>query len=229
MKIDILFEDNHLLIVNKASGELSQGDFTGDVTLLDHCKAYIKEKYNKPGNVFLSPVHRLDRPVSGCLIFGRTSKALSRMTQKFKNNEVTKTYLALSDKIPTEPLDTLTHYLRKDDKSNSTKTCKEGSQGAKKAVLDYELLGVDRNISLLKVVPVTGRSHQIRVQLQSIKCPIIGDTKYGSKIKQDDDSIALHCYKLEFLHPVTEQQLRITAAVPRTKYWDIMKSLITAV
>lgn len=229
MKLDILFEDNHLLIVNKPCGLLSQEDITGDETILDRYKTYIKEKYNKPGNVFLAAAHRLDRPVSGCLILGKTSKGLSRIGQKFKNNEIRKIYVALSDKMPSETDGSLSHYLKKDEKSNFTKSVKANTSGAKLATLDYELVGMDRGICLIKVMPKSGRSHQIRVQLQTIKCPIIGDSKYGSKIEMDDGSICLHCYCLEFEHPVTGQSIRITASPPRNKYWDIMKSLISAV
>lgn len=230
MEKNILFEDNHLLVVNKPSGMLTQGDKTGDRTVLDYYKSYIKEKYNKPGDVFLAPIHRLDRPVSGCLILGRTSKGISRMTEQFKNQKVSKTYLALTTSKPDMLSGHLEHYLLKDPKFNRTRVASAKTNGAKLAVLDYELLGVYGGLNLIKVEPKTGRSHQIRTQLSHIKCPIIGDVKYGGeKIKNDESQILLHCYRMKFIHPVSKEVMTVKSALPKNRFWNQMKSLITII
>lgn len=230
MEKNILFEDNHLLVVNKPAGWLTQGDKTGDKTVLDFYKKYIKEKYNKPGDVFLSPVHRLDRPVSGCLILGRTTKGIARMNEQFKNHNVSKTYLALTSSQPEILSGHLENYLLKDPKQNRTRVAGSKTQGAKLAVLDYELLGVYGGLNLIKVEPKTGRSHQIRTQLSHIKCPIIGDLKYGGKkIEEDDSMILLHCYKMRFVHPVSKEVMTVKSALPKNTFWNQMKSLITII
>ena len=230
MKRNVLFEDNHLLVVNKPTGILTQGDSTGDKTILDFYKEYIKEKYDKPGAVFLAPAHRLDRPVSGCLILCRTSKAASRMTELFKNNDIKKTYLALTNNAPSILEGHLEQYLLKDEITNRTKVVKSQSNGAKLAVLDYELIGAENELKLIKVNPSSGRSHQIRAQLSHLKCPILGDVKYGGrKVGEDEGYIFLHCYKMQFVHPVTKETVTVKAGTPQHRYWDQLKSLISMV
>jgi 23S rRNA pseudouridine1911/1915/1917 synthase len=218
--LDILYEDNHLIIVNKEAGDLVQGDKTGDHTLLDGVKAYVKKKYNKPGDVFLGLVHRLDRPVSGAVIFARTSKALTRMNEIFKNREIKKEYLAIVENRPQEFEGTLVHYIIKDEERNVSKALDSTKKGGKRAELTYELIGEISGMILLKVNPITGRPHQIRCQLKKIGCSIVGDKKYGSIHEIDDRSICLHCHKLEFMHPVKKEPIRITAGVPRANPWN---------
>jgi 23S rRNA pseudouridine1911/1915/1917 synthase len=218
--LDIIYEDNHLIIVNKEAGELVQGDKTGDFTLLEGVKAYVKKKYNKPGDVFLGLVHRLDRPVSGAVIFARTSKALTRMNEIFKNREIKKEYLAIVEHRPAEFEGHLVHYIIKDEERNISKVYDREKKGTKKVELSYELIGELYGMILLKVNPITGRSHQIRTQLSKINCPIVGDKKYGSIHEIDDRSICLHCHKLEFIHPVTKENIKIVADVPNANPWN---------
>ncbi len=227
----ILYEDNHLLLINKPAGALTQGDQTGDDTILDHYKGYIKKKYQKPGNVFLAAAHRLDRPVSGCLILGRTSKGLSRITQAFKNQEVTKRYLAVVDQRP--PLDNgrLTDHLLKDGKRNVTKVVSGSHPQSKKAVLDYELIGEHKGRYLLSIEPKTGRSHQIRVQLSHMGCPIHADLRYGGTGTTEDRSIALHCFSMTFDHPTLRESMTVRCMPPKIKVWEpfcaVLKNLLT--
>jgi len=219
----VLFEDNHLLAVNKKSGILVHGDQTGDKSLLETAKAYIKKKYNKPGDVFLQPVHRIDRPTSGLVLFARTSKATTRLTKLFKEKQIQKVYYALVTVKPPFKKDKLTHYLLKNERNNTVKVVSESTQSAKESILEYELVKTVRDNYLLKIRPITGRSHQIRVQLSTIGCPIIGDFKYGSKQYTDGRSIALHAHELSFIHPTKKEQLKINCPLPQNKIWHLIK------
>ena len=231
MQLQVLYEDNHLLAVNKPAGYLSQGDETGDVTVMDLAKEYIRLRYDKPGEVFLGSIHRLDRPVSGAIVFARTSKALSRMTQVFRDRKVTKTYWAVVAEQPSPIEGRLTGYIYKDAKKNLSKLLPKANsnrhQGAKEAVLDYKLLGRIGTNVLLEVRPLTGRPHQIRVQLaQQLGCPIRGDLKYGFRQANEDGNINLHSRSLEFLHPVKKEQVKITAELPREdQLWQLFRGI----
>ena len=219
----VLFEDNHLIIVNKPAGYLSQGDATGDIDMTEITKQYIKVKYDKPGLVFLGLAHRIDRPVSGALIMCRTSKALSRMTELFKKREIKKTYHAIIMNRPPNVSDRLVSYLRKDTKRNKSKVSKKPFQGAKEAVLSYTQISEIGNHSLLEVNLETGRPHQVRAQLSHYKMPILGDAKYQPQAPLHDMSIALHSRSLEFIHPVKKEPVRVTAAYPNTEWWNIFQ------
>lgn len=217
--ITVLFEDNHLLVVNKAAGVLVQGDSTGDVPLVELCKKYIKEKYNKPGEVFLGVVHRLDRPVSGVVVFARTSKSLERMNALFREKETQKTYLAIVRKKPSLPEGVLVHWLQKDEKKNKTTVFKNETKGALRSELTYKVLGTARDHWLLQVNPLTGRPHQIRAQLASMGCVIAGDLKYGDNDPNPDGSIYLHARRLTFVHPVKKEKVTFEAALPDMGMW----------
>lgn len=217
--MNILFEDNHLIAINKPAGMLTHSDITGDKTALELTKSYIKKKYNKPGEVFLQPVHRLDRPTSGLLLFARTSKATVRMTKIFKERDCQKIYYALSDHLPQQFSGNLEHFLEKNHKKNIVNASKKNVDNSKKAVLNYEVISSFNNLNLFKILPKTGRSHQIRVQLAEIGCPIIGDLKYGSKIKTDGRSIGLHAFSLSLIHPVRKNQLMIQCPFPDNEFW----------
>lgn len=210
----ILFEDNHLLIINKRVGELVQGDQTGDVPLLEMAKAYIKEKYNKPGNVYLGVVHRIDRPVSGIVLFARTSKAASRLSDDIRRKAWKKTYLAVTQPWKAEPEGTLRHYLRKDAAKNKSFVVKEGDKRGKESILHYRLLGHLDRYSVLEVELETGRHHQIRCQLAATSSPIMGDLKYGAKRSRPDGGITLHARQLTLNHPVGKQALQIDCPLP---------------
>lgn len=216
---EVLFEDNHLLIVNKASGVLVQGDSTGDTPLVDLAKLYIKEKYNKPGEVFLGVVHRLDRPVTGVVVLARTSKALERMNALFREKETSKTYWAVTKRKPPLPEGTLIHWLLKDEKKNKTKAFNKEMPGTSRSELRYKLISEIDSFYLLEVKPLTGRSHQIRVQLASMHCPIKGDLKYGDVDPNGDGSICLHAHTLEFIHPVKKIPISVTAKLPAIGAW----------
>ncbi len=220
-KIKILYEDNHLLVVNKPSGILSQGDITGDNDITSIMKQYIKLKYEKPGKVFLTPAHRLDRPVSGSIILCRTSKALSRMTQIFRDRKIEKIYHAITLERPIPTNGRLVTYLKKDSKKNRSKASKKQFFGSKEAVLSYNLIGAISNSCLVEVSLKTGRPHQIRAQLAYAKMPILGDVKYYPQAPLEDKSIALHCRTLEFIHPVKKEPIRVTAAYPKRAWWSI--------
>jgi 23S rRNA pseudouridine1911/1915/1917 synthase len=216
----VIYEDNHLLIVNKANGVLVQGDETGDKPLVDLCKDYIKEKYDKPGAVFLGVVHRLDRPVSGVVVLARTSKSLERMNALFREKETKKTYWAVVKNKPRKDHDTLIHWLIKDEKKNKTTHFIKETTGALRSELSYSVIGTAQSHWLLEVKPITGRSHQIRAQLAAIGCPIRGDVKYGyGEIINDGRSINLHAKRLEFIHPVKKENLKVEAPLPDDGFW----------
>lgn len=218
--LDVLFEDNHLLVINKQSGVLVQGDATGDKPLVEICKEYIKVNYQKPGDVFLGVVHRLDRPVSGVVVFARTSKALERMNALFKNRETKKTYWALVDNKPAKDEDTLVHWLVKDEKKNKTTAYKREHPEGSRSELSYKVVGYQSGFYLLDVNPITGRPHQIRVQLASMGCPIVGDVKYGFNSPNPDASICLHSRELRFIHPVKKEPVQIVASLPKNHFWQ---------
>lgn len=202
----VLYEDNHLLVLEKPNNWLVQRDQTGDSTLTDWGMVYIKRKYNKQGNVFCLPCHRLDRPVGGVTVFARTSKALERMNELFRESKVEKTYLAQVQGVPKDDLGTLVHWLKKDEQRNVVNAYNKQKGKSKRAELSYALLATINGISLLKIKLVTGRTHQIRVQMRKLGCPIKGDLKYGYPHPNTDKSICLHAYKLAFLHPVKKER-----------------------
>lgn len=215
MEEQIVFEDNHILVINKAAGQLVQGDKTGDLSLLDLIKDFIKKRDHKPGNVFLGLVHRIDRPTSGLVIYAKTSKALSRLTQMVKNREIKKTYWAVVPKVDIPKSQRLVHYLQKNEKNNKATVFPKVTEGAKESILNYEVIKILDNFQLLEVDLGTGRHHQIRAQLSKIGVPIKGDLKYGSARSNPDGGIHLHARKLEFLHPVTNVNVEIVAPVPQ--------------
>lgn len=216
-----LYEDNHLIIVSKAAGEITQGDKTGDTPLPETVKAYLKEKYHKPGQVFLGVVHRLDRPVSGLVVFARTSKALSRLGPMFASHEqVRKTYWAITAQRPPHDQDTLTHWITRDERTNKARAYDRQVPGSKRAVLDYRLIGKSERYYLLEITLHTGRHHQIRAQLAHIGCPIRGDLKYGAPRSLPDGSISLHARRLVMEHPVSHQAIDVTAPLPDDPLWQ---------
>jgi len=217
----ILFEDNHLLIVNKAPGEICQGDKTGDEPLPEKLKAFLKQRDEKPGNVFLGVVHRLDRPVSGVVILAKTSKALERMNAQIRDRELEKTYWAIVPKRPDPAEGRLEHWLIKDQANNRSKIVRENTSGAKLAILNYSLRASLERYHLVEVSLETGRHHQIRVQLAAIGCPIRGDLKYGSKRSNDDGSVSLHAARLRFVHPVRKETIEVTAPPPPDPLWKL--------
>ena len=212
----ILYEDNHLLIINKNVGQLVQGDKTGDESLLDTIKNYIKIRDHKAGNVFLGLVHRIDRPTSGLVIYAKTSKALSRLTQMVKNREIKKTYWAVVPKEIVPQSQRLVHYLKKNEKNNKAIIFTKPTDGAKESILTYQIIKMLDNYQLLEVDLETGRHHQIRTQLSKIGIPIKGDLRYGSPRSNANGGISLHARKLEFIHPVTKESISITAPIPQT-------------
>lgn len=222
----VVYEDNHLLIVNKRPGEIVQGDKTGDIPMVDSLKAYLKEKYNKPGNVFLGLVHRLDRPVGGLVIFAKTSKALSRMTQMFAKGEIQKTYMAIVCKAPDVPAQRLKHYLVRNERLNKSFAYEREQECSKRAELSYRLLSSGDRYHLLEVALHTGRHHQIRCQLAKIGCVIKGDLKYGAARSNPDASISLLSYRLRFVHPVSGIELNLTAPIPEDKLWQELSEKI---
>lgn len=217
--MEVLYEDNHLIVINKAPSELVQGDKTGDKPLSEIIKDYLKEKYNKPGNVFCGVVHRLDRPTSGVVVFARTSKALSRLNDMFRNGEVDKTYWAIVKNMPEKEEDTLVHYLVKNEKLNKSIAYDTEKPNTKKAVLHYKLIAHSQNYHLLQVDLETGRHHQIRCQLAKIGSPIKGDLKYRAERSNPDGSISLHARSISFKHPVSDKRIDIIAPVPGDNLW----------
>jgi len=212
--LDILFEDNHLIIVNKRSGEIVQGDKTGDEPMSEKVKRYIKQKYNKPGDVFIGTPHRIDRPTSGIVIFAKTSKSLMRLNKMFQDKEIQKTYWAIVKNPPKNKEGKLVHYLKKNEAKNKSFAQETMFQGAKVAELTYKIIFDFDNYFLLEILPKTGRHHQIRVQLSEMGSPIKGDLKYGFNRSNKDASISLHARKISFLHPVRKEQMEVVAPVP---------------
>ena len=223
MEKEILYEDNHIIIINKQAGQIVQGDKTGDIPLCEVLKQYLKEKYNKPGNVFVGVVHRLDRPVSGVLVFAKTSKALSRLNDMFKTKEAKKTYLAICANEPPKTEDTLINYLYRDEQKNKTFVRQKESKDTKTAILSYKLIDKSERYFLLEIDLQTGRHHQIRCQLANIGCPIKGDLKYGAARSNPDGSISLHASKITFIHPVKKEQITIFAPLPNDNLWNLFE------
>lgn len=222
--MNVVYEDNHLIIVNKKSGEIVQGDKTGDEPLSETVKAYIKEKYHKPGNVFIGVVHRLDRPVAGLVVFARTSKALSRLNEMFRVGDVHKTYWAIVKNRPPKDEDTLTHWLVRNTTQNKSYAYGREVPNSKKAILQYRLIGHTEQYYLLEIRLLTGRHHQIRCQLAAMGCPIRGDLKYGARRSNPDGSISLLSRHVEFVHPVSKEQIRVDAPLPDERIWhEIVK------
>ena len=215
----ILYEDNHVIVVNKLPSELTQGDKTGDAILPDLIKSYLKEKYQKPGNVFLGVVHRLDRPTSGALVFARTSKALERLNAQFRDKETNKVYWAIVGQKPTSASGSMVHYLKKNEAQNKSYVVAETTPGAKKATLHYQQIATSERYFLLEVQLETGRHHQIRCQLANMGCIIKGDLKYGDKRSNPDGSICLHARTLSFEHPTTKERIAVTAPLPKLGIW----------
>ena len=220
----VVYEDNHIIIVNKSSSEIVQGDKTGDTPLSDIVKQYLKEKYNKQGNVCVGVTHRLDRPVSGLVIFAKTSKALSRLNEMFKHSEIKKTYWAIVKNCPQKEEEELTNYLVRNEKQNKSYAYDKEVKNSKKAILHYKLISHSENYYLLEVDLKTGRHHQIRCQLAKMGCPIKGDLKYGSSRSNSDGSICLHARKISFIHPVSKKVIEVEAPVPDDNLWKALVS-----
>lgn len=224
--MEVVYEDNHLIIVNKKSGEIVQGDKTGDRPLSEIIKDYIKKEYCKPGNVFLGVVHRLDRPVSGLVIFAKTSKALARLNEMFRVGEVHKTYWAITKNCPQQLEGELTNWLVRNEKQNKSYAYDKEVPNSKKAVLRYKVIGRSDNYALIEVHLMTGRHHQIRCQLAKMDCPIKGDLKYGAQRSNPDGSISLQAHQVEFIHPVSKKEIVVEAPIPEENLWkEITKSI----
>jgi 23S rRNA pseudouridine1911/1915/1917 synthase len=224
--MNIIYEDNHIIAVNKTNSDLVQGDKTGDTSLDKKLQQFLKEKYNKPGNVFVGVVHRLDRPVSGAVIFAKTSKALSRLNNLFKNKEISKTYWAIIKNRPPKDEDTLIHYIVRNTKKNKSFAYDKEMKNSKKASLSYKLIALSDNYSLLEIDLHTGRHHQIRSQLSKIGCPIKGDLKYGFPHSNTDGGISLHARKINFIHPVKKELVTIIADTPNEKLWNLFDKIV---
>ena len=218
--MNVLYEDNHIIVINKATGEIVQGDKTGDKSLCDTMKLYIKEKYAKPGNVFIGLPHRLDRPVSGIVVFAKTSKALERLNRMFSEGSVKKIYWAMTKEKPQQPEADIDSWILRNEKMNKSFSYPKEIKGAKRALLHYRQIDASQNYNLIEVELKTGRHHQIRCQLASIGCPIKGDLKYGAKRSNPDGSISLHARYIEFIHPVSKELIAITAPLPDDKLWQ---------
>ena len=221
--LQVLFEDNHIIIVNKRAGDITQGDKTGDKPLSDVVKEYVKDKYNKPGLVFIGTVHRLDRPTSGIVIFARTSKALERLNKMLRDKTIKKTYWALVKNAPKTTAGTLINFLKKDTKKNKSFVYKKEIEGSKNAILHYNIIKKLENYFLIEIDLETGRHHQIRTQLAHIGSAIKGDLKYGFPRSNKDGSISLHARKIKFIHPVSKEEIAITAPAPKDVIWDACK------
>lgn len=226
-KMTVLYEDNHIIIINKTVSEIVQGDKTGDKPLSEIVKEYLKEKYNKPGNVFCGVTHRLDRPVSGIVIFAKTSKALSRLNEMFKNKQIDKTYWAIVKNMPKEAEGTLSNYLVRNEKQNKSYAYDVEKPNSKLAILHYKLIARSERYNLLEVDLETGRHHQIRVQLSKMGCPIKGDMKYGFDRSNPDGGISLHARKVSFLHPVSKERIEVTAPLPKETLWQALENAIS--
>lgn len=224
--MEVLYDDNHIIIVSKNSSEIVQGDKTGDKPLSETVAAWIKEKYCKPGNVFVGVTHRLDRPVSGVVVFAKTGKALSRLNDMFRDGNVSKRYLAIVKNLPPKPEGELTHWLVRNEKQNRSYAYDSEKPGSKKAVLKYRLLGSSVNYHLLEVELLTGRHHQIRCQLAKMGCPIKGDLKYGAERSNPDASISLHAYCVSFEHPVSHKRITVYAPIPGDSLWQSFRDII---
>jgi 23S rRNA pseudouridine1911/1915/1917 synthase len=223
----VLYEDNHIIAVNKSTSEIVQGDKTGDEPLSETIKKYIKEQYNKPGEVFLGVTHRLDRPVSGVVLFARTSKALTRLNEMFKTQQVKKTYWAIVKNKPENPAGRLAHFLVRNEKQNKSYAHEKEVPNAKQAALTYKLIGQSDTYYLLEIELETGRHHQIRSQLAKMGCPIKGDLKYGFDRSNPNGGISLHARSVEFIHPVSKELIKITAPVPENdKLWEVMERMV---
>ena len=225
--MEIIYEDNHIIIVNKASGEIVQGDKTGDKPLSDILKDYIKQRDGKPGNVFIGVVHRLDRPVSGVVVFAKTSKALARLNAMFASGDVHKTYWAVTRNCPTPPQAELRHWIRSVERNNKSYASATPVKDGKEARLAYKLIASSEHYHLLEVKLMTGRKHQIRVQLSSIGCTVKGDLKYGDKRSNPDGSISLHARNIRFVHPVSGKEIDVTASVPADNLWQALEDMAT--
>ena len=227
MDIQVLYEDNHLIAVNKTGSDLVQGDETGDEPLSERVKAYIKEKYKKPGEVFLGVVHRLDRPVTGVVLFARTSKALSRMNKLFQEKDVRKIYWAIVPELPPQDEGRLKHFMLKDSNKNKSYALPKQRPGSKEGILDYRLISSTSNYHLLEVDLKTGRHHQIRSQLAKIGCPIKGDLKYGAPRSNPGGGVSLHARRMEFVHPVKQEKVKIEAPVPpNDNLWQAFENVM---
>ncbi len=224
--MQVVYEDNHIIIVNKSAGEIVQGDKTGDKPLCEIVKDWIKINHNKPGNVFLGVAHRLDRPVAGLVVFAKTSKALSRLNEMFRNGDVHKTYWAITANAPKEEEATLTHYISSVEKNNKSYAFSVPKKDTKEAKLHYKLIAASDRYFLLEVNLLTGRKHQIRVQLSAIGCPIKGDLKYGAKRSNPDGSISLLARRIQFIHPVSKKVIDVTAPVPDDNLWKALESKV---
>ncbi len=222
----VLYEDNHIIIVNKTVSEIVQGDKTGDKPLSEIVKEYLKEKYNKPGNVFCGVTHRLDRPTSGIVVFSKTSKALPRLNDMFKNKEISKTYWAVVKNAPKQPEGTLKHYLVRNEKQNKSYAYDMEKPNSKQAILHYKLIARSDKYSLLEIDLETGRHHQIRCQLAKIGSPIKGDLKYGAERSNPDGGISLHARKISFIHPVSKELIEVTAPVPEDNLWQALEAIV---
>ena len=222
---DVLYEDNHIIAINKRPSDIVQGDKTGDQPLSDKIKLFLKKKYNKPGNVFLGVVHRLDRPASGVVLFAKTGKALSRLNEIIRERQIKKTYWVVVAEPPPDTNGKLVHYLIKNQKRNKSFAYPQEAEGRSRAEMDYKVLGQSERYFLLEVDLLTGRHHQIRVQLSEIGCPIKGDLKYGSPRSNKDGSIHLHARMIEFIHPIKKEKIKISAAAPKDPVWDHFREL----
>ncbi|REG88173.1 RluA family pseudouridine synthase [Winogradskyella sediminis] len=218
--LQVIYEDNHIIVVNKRAGDIVQGDKTGDKPLSEVVKSYLKDKYKKEGNVYLGVVHRLDRPTTGIVMFSKTSKALPRLNKLFAEKTAKKTYWAIVKNEPPKTNGTLIHWLKKNPKNNKSTAFKKEIEGSKKAILHYKVIKTLNNFFVLEIDLETGRHHQIRVQLASIGCPIKGDLKYGFNRSNKDASISLHARTLRFIHPVKKEEIYITAPLPKDALWD---------
>lgn len=221
--LQVLHEDNHTIVINKRPSDIVQGDKTGDETLPDRIKQYIKQKYNKPGNVFCGVVHRLDRPTSGALVFAKTTKGIERLNKQFRDKETNKVYWAVVENKPPKKQDKLVNWLKKNEKQNKSYVVAPNTQGAKEAILSYELIKSSDKYHLLKIVLETGRHHQIRCQLANIGCIIKGDLKYGAKRSNKDGSIHLHARELTYIHPTSKETIHVVAPVPDDALWKFFE------